>query len=249
MSSSCVSPFARLVGGICQSCFIAVGGILWAYSRQRFQTKDSHCSGAGSRKVPAWRFGKKRRKFEGFVLGRGRKWWGRAQKWWWHWEKNYGASGKDLGWNGDCGRRRFPRRVWVPSKGRSQGFQGFQTKVSTWRFRVTVKVPSKGSQALGVVAVNVSGPTRAAPKPIPPKVPRPRFTSKGCQAIPGKDPQAKVSKRRFLQSSQGSQNCVILFLAGFAAQGFQRRFAGKGLQVKVAKQRLPSKGPQAKVPK
>ena len=28
---SCFLPFARLVGGICQSCFLAVGDILWVY--------------------------------------------------------------------------------------------------------------------------------------------------------------------------------------------------------------------------
>ena len=50
------------------------------------------------------------------------------------------------------------------------------------------------------------------------------------------DPQVKVSKWRFLQCSEGSQNCTVLFLTGFEqrlpSNIPKRRFPSKGIQVK-----------------
>ena len=40
--------------------------------------------------------------------------------------------------------------------------------------------------------------------------------------IRGKDSQVKVSKKRFLQGSQGTQNYMVVVPAGFASQGFSR---------------------------
>ena len=83
--------------------------------------------------------------------------------------------------------------------------------------------------------------------------------------FPGKDPQVKVSKGRFLLSFRGAQYYMVLFLTGFAAQGFQDslgyRFP-RTSQVwappksdsrsrKASKSRFPTKDKvfQAKVPK
>ena len=40
--------------------------------------------------------------------------------------------------------------------------------------------------------------------------------------IRGKDSQEKVSKKRFLQGSQDTQNYMVVVPAGFASQGFSR---------------------------